>query len=188
MTARLELDITFNGPFRIGTGHAGDMGDDVLDPDRLLPGSSLKGVMRASARVLRPRVGDQDDPLVEEIFGTPRHPSPWHWDDASFPEDPEIGARARIALDERRRTRPGALLLAEEASAHRASASLWQQKAVATDRLEQHLALLNLAARLVEGLGADRRRGVGWVTIATDRTDCERDIALLAGASTGAGS
>lgn len=36
--------------------------DDVLDADRLLPGASLKGVMREAARLVRPRVAaDVDD-------------------------------------------------------------------------------------------------------------------------------
>ena len=189
MTDQLKLDITFNGPFRIGSGHAGNMLDDVLDAERLLPGASLKGVMREAARLVRPRVAaDVDDALVGEVFGTPRRPSPWHWDDAEFPAPPVISARARIALDKRRRTQPGALLVAEEAHTRSAQTVVWQQRPVAADRLGLHLALLNLAARLVEGLGADRRRGLGWVTISTDRTDCATDIKVLMAEPTGAAS
>lgn len=176
----LTLKITFNSSFRIGSGRSGNMLDDVLDRDRLLPGSSLKGVMREAARALFPMLDEATDHrLVSEVFGTTRNPSPWHWDDAEFTANPKIRPQSRIALDARRRTQPGALFVVETAHTPHATATIWQQDQIVAGQLQAHLALLNLAARLVEGLGADRRRGLGWVTISTDRHECDKDIAIL---------
>ena len=179
--SKLSLAITFNGSFRIGSGRSGVMLDDVLDPDRLLPGTSLKGVMREAARALFPMVDDATDhPMVAEVFGTTRSRSPWHWDDAEFAVEPSIRPKARIALDDRRRTEPGALFVVEAAHTSTATATIWQQDQIDPSRVEIHLALLSISARLVEGIGADRRRGLGWVTITTNRDECSKDaIAIL---------
>ena len=133
--SKLSLAITFNGSFRIGSGRSGVMLDDVLDPDRLLPGTSLKGVMREAARALFPMVDDATDhPMVAEVFGTTRSRSPWHWDDAEFAVEPSIRPKARIALDDRRRTEPGALFVVEAAHTSTATATIWQQ-----DQIEREI-------------------------------------------------
>ncbi len=176
----LTLAITFNSPFRIGSGHAGSMLDDVLDRNRLLPGTSLKGVMREAARAMFPMLDEKTDhALIREVFGTTHNPSPWHWDDAELGVTPEIRPQARIALDARRRVQAGALFVVETAHAPDATATIWQQSPIDPSRVETHLALLSISARLVEGIGADRRRGLGWVTIITDRNECGKDIAIL---------
>lgn len=60
-----EFTITFHGPFHVGSGVADQGLDRVLDRGALLPGTSLKGVMRAAAR----ETLGLDDSLVARVFG-----------------------------------------------------------------------------------------------------------------------
>ena len=158
----IELDIRFNTAFRISQGYGQGEVDDVIDEENPLPATSLKGVMRDAARMVLPgkRQGDKyvDHHLVDAVFGKRgSNSSPWNFSDGKLGHtyDPRerIRVRSRVAIDERRRARDGALLFAEE--------------------LEKHVALLHVAARLVDGIGADRRRGLGWVSITTDTDDIE---------------
>ena len=158
----IELDIRFNTAFRISQGYGQGEVDDVIDEENPLPATSLKGVMRDAARMVLPgkRQGDKyvDHHLVDAVFGKRgSNSSPWNFSDGKLDHtyDPRerIRVRSRVAIDERRRARDGALLFAEE--------------------LDTHVALLHVAARLVDGIGADRRRGLGWVSITTDTDDIE---------------
>lgn len=176
---QVRLTIRFNSEFRIGTGNAGNMVDDVLDPERLVPGASIKGVMRDAARLLFPMRGQNDHPLVVEVFGDVRTPCPWHWEDGKPVSDPVCTTRVRVALEARRKAVPGALFVSEVAAVCKAKLIIWQQRSIPAERMPLHLALLNISARLVDGLGADRRRAFGWVTISTDR-DCQHDVNVLA--------
>lgn len=70
--SRLTFEIEFHGPFRVGTGEAGPGVDATVHRQDLLPGSSLKGVMRSTARQLFGDVMDsRGQPLVDQVFGAP---------------------------------------------------------------------------------------------------------------------
>lgn len=172
----LTLAITFHGPFHVG-GSAQEGLDRRLDRDFLLPGSSLKGLMRAEARE---RLAI-DDELVTATFGGPGgQPSPWWWSDATFPTSPTLGRFARIRRTEAGITDRGFLLMGE---------SVWAAKAtfviepVTRKATPEQRKLLRAAAASVTSLGGARQRGEGFVSI-TD-TECatwdEADLSALIG-------
>ncbi len=178
----IELEIRFNTAFRISQGYGQGEVDDVIDEENPLPATSLKGVMRDAARMVLPgrRQGDKyiDHPLVDAVFGKRGSgSSPWNFSDGKldYTDDPreQIRVRARVAIDEQRRARAGALFFAEELHADRATATISLTQPLPPEELDKHVALLHVAARLVDGIGADRRRGLGWVSITTDTDDIE---------------
>ncbi|MEU3136982.1 RAMP superfamily CRISPR-associated protein [Streptomyces sp. NPDC006854] len=195
----MRVTIDFHGPFRVATGMGRPGIDAAVDRDNLLPAATLKGLMRDSAERLLPGLPH----LVEAVFGGPRHPTPWGWEAARFPPGPRpqspgaphddgqaedrprgqpvVTTRARVRLDED----TGAalrdhLLYGEEVWAHSAEFTVTQHGPLLDTggpRLDRngHLTVLACAAAGVHSLGADRRRGLGWVhcTPADPRVDEE---------------
>ena len=156
----IELDIRFNTAFRISQGYGQGEVDDVIDEENPLPATSLKGVMRDAARMVLPgkRQGDKyvDHHLVDAVFGKRgSNSSPWNFSDGKLDHtyDPRerIRVRSRVAIDERRRARDGALLFAEELHADRATATISLTQPLPPEELDTHVALLHVAARLVDG-------------------------------------
>jgi CRISPR/Cas system CMR subunit Cmr4 (Cas7 group RAMP superfamily) len=171
----IHLAVTVHTPFRVTTGSAGRGVDATVDPDNAFPASSLKGVMRAAARDLLGGLGTAqqggDPALIREVLGDEqaegavRSGSPWHWEDAAFPTlKPQ--PRNRIRISESTGTvAPGALLIAEELPPAVGSVEIWRSGSVPPGRRLVHHALLRLSARLVDGIGSDRRAGSGWVSL-----------------------
>ncbi|SHJ89732.1 CRISPR/Cas system CSM-associated protein Csm3, group 7 of RAMP superfamily [Tessaracoccus bendigoensis DSM 12906] len=180
----ITVTIKFNSAFRIATGQADDKADQVLDHGNPLPGRSLKGDLRAAARQLLPATqsGDdtwRDDPLVEEVFGAPGGDGcPWHFGDGVL-NDVSYRTRARIALDPRRRVRPGAMLIGEEARTTVATQTISQTGTLTEEQRRLHGALLRVSATLIDGVGHGRRRGMGWVSVTTDSERIEDDVNLV---------
>lgn len=173
----LSLTIRFHGPFRVATGTATRDAAVSVDQENLLPTESLKGVMRASANRLLPHRTD----LVGAVFGTSgrRSASPWHWGTVTFRE-PEIESRIRIAIDaETNVASSGALARTEEVWANEANFVIRQRTSLDDQERYRHSVILRAAASGVHSLGADRRRGNGWVSISTDPPLDEDDFALL---------
>lgn len=181
MSDELLFEVTFHTPFRVGTGGGDDGVDEVIDPLVPVPGTSIKGVMREASRVLLPATHDGEHPLMCEVFGDERNPSPWHWDD--IVPAVEITQRSRIRIGSHGTVAPGALLVAEEASATSGQLRVWRSAPVEADRVRLHRAILALSARLIDGLGADRRRGLGWVGL-TGPDVTATDLALIRKAAT----
>jgi CRISPR/Cas system CMR subunit Cmr4 (Cas7 group RAMP superfamily) len=187
------LRVEFHTPFRVATGNADDGADTAIDVRVPVPGSSLKGLMRATARDilggLGPRQHGGDDPLVVEVFGDePTAPgrddggSPWHWDDVRFDSrlpDPVLGNRIRIQA-KTGTVADGALMVAQQLPPATGTAKIWRSGKVDPARLPTHLALLVVTARLVDGAGGDRRAGTGWVSL-TPMGDVATDWAALVG-------
>ena len=157
----MKFEIEFHGPFRVAVGAASPGVDISVDEDELLPESSLKGVMRAAATEI-----GMADHLIAAVFGTASSGSPWSWlpDDLA---DGDVGhRRARAAIAPATGTvAEGALLMAQEAWAPSARFEVVQRLHIPTDKVDQHRAVLAVAARGVRSLGATRNRGLGWVTI-----------------------
>lgn len=180
----ITLTITFNTAFRIATGRAGEGADQVIDRDNPLPASSLKGVIRDAARqLLRPTLKSDDEwsdhPLVNEVFGwRGSQQSPWHFSDGEL-DNPRYKSRVRVAVGENRKVEPGAMFVGEELYASTASATLTRVRPLSDERADLHAALLHVASRLVDGIGSDRRRGLGWVSVSTDSTDIGAQVAML---------
>ncbi|MBT8225756.1 MAG: RAMP superfamily protein [Dactylosporangium sp.] len=169
----MRFDITFLTPFRVASGRAGDGADATVDRGVPLPASSLKGVMRSAARdMLR-----LDPHLVNTVYGTGWSPSPWSWSDArpatetaggtgyrDMPAD--IRLRARIQIDPETGTaRDGALAISEEVHADQLVFTVTRTGWIKHGRELQERVLL-ASALAVTALGGDRRRGLGWVSIA----------------------
>ena len=147
----IDVTITFNTPFRVAQGHAGSLADETIDRENPLPATSLKGLFRDAARDLA------SDELVKEVFGARQNQeSPWHFSDAQVS-----------------RAEPGALFFGEEAHATTGRAQIELTRPLPEDKHERHVALLHLAARTIDGIGSDRRRGLGWVNMETNATETE---------------
>ena len=132
----VRFTVTFHSPFRVGAAYASDGVGAAIDHDDPLPADSIKGVMRAAAADLL----GTSHPAVREVFGDKRTPSPWAWSSATPSQKPAVTQRHRVSIDaEHHAARKDALVLGEQA---------WMP-----------------AATFVHGLGAWRRRGLGWVGI-----------------------
>lgn len=170
---RLGFTIEFHGPFRVATGRARPGVDIATDPFVPLPGSSLKGLMRASSA----DVLGLPTSSIDAIYGAESPPtgqgptpSPWSWSDADFGDgEPWVTQRSRVAIS-------GATGVVEKGALVRAD-ELWPANATFTVDLFHHLTeeekglhqlLLAAAAKAVRSIGADRNRGFGWVTIESD--------------------
>lgn len=163
MTDRLTFSITFHTPFRVATGHASEGRDAVVDRLDPLPSGGMKGVMRAAATGV---LGlSQDD--ADEVFGSVAQPCPWSWDPVRFADAPGMGVRYRVAIDPKTGTALRDHIQMAEVHLSNASAefSISQTGIIAADRLERQRLILTCAACAVHSLGAQRRRGLGWVTI-----------------------
>lgn len=164
----MNFTISFFGPFRIATGHAGNGADDTVDPNNPLPGSSLKGLFRASAAAL---IGEtaRGRELIDAIFGSKGRGSAWAWSKARLVGSAaglEPIPRARVSiLPETSTARDKSLLFAEELWPDSATFEVQPLAPLDSGVRERHEVLLAIAGRAIQALGADRRRGLGWVEV-----------------------
>jgi len=178
----LRFVIDFLSSFRVSTGEAAAGVDATIDMRDPLPATSLKGVMRATAKQL---LGEHAD-LVGRVFGDAERPCRWHWGDAIPVGDPwappQITARVKIDKTTRTATRD-MLALTEETTAARAEFVITRMAPV--QDVELHTAVLAIAGRATRSLGAARRRGLGWVSISCSDVTLNRAIVekVLAGRS-----
>ncbi|MDB4872557.1 MAG: superfamily protein [Gemmatimonadales bacterium] len=164
----MRFRIEFHGPFRVSSGRASDGLDATFDPRNPLPASSLKGLMRAHA--LNLLALDLD--LVDAVYGSPAARSPWSWSDAVIEDDvaAKSRSRTRIRIDPATFTAADqAMTTAEELWPTAASFHVRRRDPLDRVRSELHEAVLAASARAITALGADRRRGLGWVGIVPDR-------------------
>jgi len=175
----LTFYVTFHGPFRVSSGSAGGGLDAVIDLSNPLPGSSLKGLMRnAAVDTLR-----ADSALVARVFGTEFAASPWVWCDAEPGGNqwPTPSVRARVSIDEETHTvvEDRIMLGAVMEPTVPATFQVVQQGAIANAERPAHEALIRCAAAAVKHVGEERRRGLGWVSVAGDRRISADDIRLI---------
>lgn len=175
----VEFRIAFATPFRVSTGHARPGVDAAVDRDGPLPATSLKGLMRATASQLL----GEPHPLVAAVFGSVRAPSPWSWSTARPVGDgwqePVIASRVRIG--EQHVAADDMLGSAEVTQAAAALFSVTQHGHLTDDALALHRTLLAVAGQATRSLGANRRRGLGWVhiTCTSDPPNTDTVRALL---------
>lgn len=162
MTSTLDFQIVFHGPFRIGTGRASEGRNESIDTAHPLPASSLKGAMRAAAV----QVLCAPPWLVAAVFGGAHRSSPWSWSAGELQGSDTPRPRVRIRID------PGTHTAAEDFIAvadelHPTSATfrLRQRDHIDDEERHAHELLLACAGQAVTALGADRRRGMGWVSV-----------------------
>lgn len=156
----LEFAISFHGPFRVGAGAAVPGLDAPVDRSRLLPASSLKGLLRAEAteRLRLPA------PLVDAVFGSRTTPCPWWWSDARI-TNPHITPSTKIKVDERGRAERGFLRFGEQVWADGGTFTVEQRLPLPEAEAARHMNILVASALSVSSLGSSRRRGEGWVSI-----------------------
>lgn len=163
----LGFTVTFHSPFRIGAAYASDGVGAALDRDDPLPADSLKGVMRAAATELL----GKDHPAVSEVFGSPGRPSAWAWSSAIPSQQPKVDQRHRVSIDPAKRAAcKEALVLGQQAWMPTATFEVSRLGLFLSDGLTEadHILILRCAAAGVHGLGAWRRRGLGWVGITSN--------------------
>jgi len=161
----LSFQISFRGPFRVG-GASPDAGLDApLDRDNPLPGSSLKGLMKARAAELVNALSLQDpsvgDPIAR-IFGSSHQRGSWEWTDAEFPVDPIPSASPHLRVGERGVAVTGMVRFEEHYWSKTAAFTVIPRPALARPG---DAPLIHAAACAVTTLGGSRRRGEGWVSI-----------------------
>ncbi len=161
----LSFTVTFHGPFRVGSAYARDGVDAALDRHEPLPPDHLKGLMRAAACDL---LGARHH-LIGEVFGSPRCPSPWFWSAAEPDGEWTFSFRHRVAIDQATHSAlKDHLVLGEQAWAPAARFEVTRTGALDQQEAGQHILVLRCAACAVHGLGAWRRRGLGWVGVVPD--------------------
>ncbi|MDV6011651.1 RAMP superfamily CRISPR-associated protein [Haloechinothrix sp. LS1_15] len=160
----VEFTMTFHTPFRVSSGKARDGVNETVDPIDALPATSLKGVMRASAATLL----GSDNAHVSSVFGSGTAPSPWRWS-AARPEDGSWETPrpvARIAIDSDTQTaRRDMLAFAEQTGALRATFTVSQLGYLDEHERRRHELVLAVCGQATRSIGAQRRRGLGWVGI-----------------------
>jgi len=174
----LGFTVSFHSPFRVGAAYARDGVDAALDQHDPLPADHLKGLMRAAATGLLGRREDGSRPghwAVQEVFGTTRTPSPWSWSSATLDGQAqqtwEVSLRHRVAIDpDKHSALKDQLVLGEQAWAPAARFEISRAGILDAETLpeDDHVLILRCAAAAVHGLGAWRRRGLGWVGIIPD--------------------
>lgn len=167
----LSFTVTFHSTFRVGAAYARDGIHAAIDPADPLPADHLKGVMRAAAAQL---LGSPGHPAISAVFGSPRTTSPWAWSHATPLGQPDwtITRRHRVTIDGQTHSAvKDHLVLGEQAWAPQGRFAVTRAGVIpGEDGLPEtaHTTLLRCAAAGVHGLGGWRRRGLGWVGIASD--------------------
>lgn len=159
----LTFTITFHGPFHIATGGNRD-GITTIDAKDPLPATSLKGVMRASAK----RLLNEESTLVKRIFGSGRAPTPWRWSPA-VPDErgwAKPQPTARVSIDSNTGTaRTDMLAFSEHTHAVQASFHVTQNGFLDEEQLTLHRSALAVSGQAIRSIGGLRRRGLGWVSV-----------------------
>lgn len=168
----LDFTITFHSPFRIGGAYGTDGAQQSVETRDALPADSLKGLMRAAAVDL---LGGQHA-LVGLVFGTHATPSPWAWQAAHPTGDWIPSIRHRVMIDTHSHSAlSDHLVQGQQVWAERAHFVVDQVRYIPPAYLDDHHSLLRVSAGHVHGLGAWRRRGLGWVHITPVAAEVTRD-------------
>lgn len=186
----ITFTITFHGPFHVGSVVASQGIARVLDRQVLLPATSLKGLMRATAT----ETLGIPEKVTDAVFGTPgsdrpkdaprRTASPWSWSDAVV-SNAQFTRGARIAVGANGVAEAGFLMIGESAWANTAAFTVTPLGRLGSEDLKRHQLVLRAAARAVTSMGGGRTRGEGWVSIADGTEWTASDTSNLLGLGAG---
>ncbi|HSV64354.1 MAG TPA: hypothetical protein VLJ59_00410 [Mycobacteriales bacterium] len=158
----LEFVVRFHTAFRVGSTYARDGVDAALDRHDPLPADHLKGLMLAAAVDL---LGRKE---AEGVFGSAAQPCAWSWTSAHV-DDPEgwrFDHRHRVKIDEKTHSASkDQLVLGEQAFAPTARFTVHRVRHLDSADESWQVLVLRASASAVHGIGAWRRRGLGWVGI-----------------------
>lgn len=159
----LSFQVQLHGPFLIGTGTTDDGLDDVADQQCPLPGSALKGLMRASAL----HALALPESLVAEVFGKRGAESAWAWGDAGEPGMFDFSLRrSRNRIDTETGVAAGeALATVQEIWLRPGCVPAFQIEPLTASPPDWHRKLLVAAAFGVTAVGKWRNRGMGAASI-----------------------
>ena len=181
---KLEFKVTFHTAY-------------AVDQKEIVPGSSLKGLMLEAARDLDLTTPELW-PKVRAVFGGhpqesksagPTLPSPWSWSDLQFPQQPTSNSRSRIRIDADTGTVvDGAIVQVNEFGEQGLTGIFTIEQTGLIPQIgddsglteADHIAILEATARTVTGLGENRRRGLGWVSITRADDDATDKLKQLA--------
>lgn len=180
----LGFTVKFHAPFRVGATYARDGVDVAVDRDDPLPADHIKGVMRAAADEL---FGRENHPVVLEVFGSHQTPTPWSWSSAVPAENSHwrFDHRHRVRIDgETHAAKKDHLVLGEHAYVPEARFTITRigmmlEPPHGTLTEDEHVLVLRCAAAGVHGLGAWRRRGLGWVGVTPEEPVEAGDVHAL---------
>jgi hypothetical protein len=178
----LGFIVTFHSPFRVGSTYARDGVDAALDQHDPLPPDHIKGLMRAAAADLLALPAAE----VDEVFGSPRTAAPWSWSSAHPDGGWDFSHRHRVAIDPVSHSAlKDSIVLGEQAWAPQARFEIRQAGALTEEAAARHIRILRCAASAVHGLGAWRRRGLGWVSVTPEDGPVSADDVATLLAATG---
>jgi CRISPR-associated Csx10 family RAMP protein len=194
---RIEISLTFDGPFNVGAGAlGGSLADKPLTRDArgvpMVPGSTFKGRLRHEVerlvRVLFPNekspcaspVADrmcqgEDEPcLVCRLFGSPWHPGKLAFSDFVVIEpeldDPPLGElRYGVGLSRQRRVAEDQLLYTTEVFLPGTPITL--RGTISGDFDEKDLALLKAGLENLFSVGGGKTKGLGWFDLSVSVHD-----------------
>jgi hypothetical protein len=157
---KIEFTIEFLGPFSVSTGQAGRAADSMVDDDRPLPETSIKGLMRASAVGL-----GVPGELIGRTFGGATA-SAWNWGAAAFVQPPVRQLQGSTAIDDSTNTAlKRALVFTERHWSTTATFDIQQTMFLDPNERELQRVILTVGACGIQSIGNSRRRGNGWVSI-----------------------
>ena len=157
MTGVITFTVTFHEPFAVSSGNSDDGLDVTVDSANPLPGSVMKGLLRAHARDWLGMGPAQ----VDSIFGSRTQQSPWVFNDVLLTA--KVSLWNRVEVDPDGRSQERSLVVGQQNWADCGTFSCeWLGGGQAP---AAHVLILRAAARDVVSLGTNRRRGLGWVSI-----------------------
>lgn len=160
----LRFALRTHSPFRVASGDPRPGVDAPALLDDPLPASTLKGLMRDSARELVP------PGIVDLVFGTSAQPSPFAWTGAVPPRSVVVRTGVRMSIDPDTGTaQEDHLAFGDEVSLLPGVEATFEveQTGQLPDGLsiQQATTVLVAAAAGLHQLGSNRRRGLGWVGV-----------------------
>ena len=160
MSDELKFTMTFHTPFLTSTGAAAEGYDASVDLSQPLTASAVKGLMRAAAVQI---LGLRPD-LVDRVFGSVRTPTRWQWIVAQPNAEVKALNHHRVEIDAETRTAVDNHLQLSRVAFLDSICFTVEHWGDGDADPEERVAVI-ASARAVHAIGAQRRRGLGWVGV-----------------------